>query len=275
MTADLSAFFMPGVAGDIFALARGPWARVADHRQAVLLLPPFAEEMNRSRRLMAELAMALALRDVPTLCCDLHGTGDSAGDFSAARWQVWLDDSRRAIAWMRGQGAPAITVLGIRLGGLLALELAAAADRLCLLAPQLDGAQAMRQFLRIRLAADMERRQRGGQAGPSMAMLEQDLQAGGHVTIAGYELDGALYRAIVTRNVKTALPASCPPIDWIGVAANTSPDAESLARQAAPLPGATLHGLSGPPVWGQLEPAPAAELALAVAAIVAPDREPG
>ncbi len=272
MTAPLSAFFMPGAAGDIFALARGPWEQAADHRQAVLLLPPFAEEMNRSRRLMADVAMALAQRGVPSLCCDLYGTGDSAGDFSAARWEIWLDDSRRAIAWMRGQGAPAITLLGMRLGGLLALDLAAEADRLCLLAPQLDGAQAMRQFLRVRLASDMERRQRGGRAGPSMADLEQDLQAGGQATVAGYVLAGALYQAIAARNAKATLPATAP-IDWIGIAANTPPDAESLARQAAALPGATLHGLAGPPVWAQLEPAPATDLATAVATIITAARE--
>ena len=275
MTTELSAFFLPGAAGDIFALARGPWGQTADHRQALLLLPPFAEEMNRSRRLMAAVAMNLAKRGIPSLCCDPFGTGDSAGDFSAARWEIWLDDSRRAIAWMRNQGAVTIHLLGIRLGGLLALELAAEANRLCLLAPQLDGDQAMRQFLRIHLASDLERRQRGGSAGPSMATLKQRLRAGDQVSIAGYNLDGAMYQAIATRNAKSALPSTLPPTDWIGIGASPSVDRESLTRQASTLPAATLHAVTGPPVWAQLEPAPADSLAAAVTAIIAADREAG
>jgi len=234
------------------------------------MLPPFAEEMNRSRRLMAQTAMALAARGVASLVCDLYGTGDSSGDFADARWSIWHEDASRALAWMRAQGADAVSVLAIRLGALLALDIADACQRLYLLAPQLDGRQAMRQFLRVRVAADMERGMRGGAPGPSLADCQAMLAAGQVCEVAGYGLSGALHDAIAQRHAREHALGDHQAVHLLALAASGDP---AVTRQAALLQASgapvTVHHLTGPPVWQQIEPASAGDLAEAVAALIA------
>lgn len=271
MTAAPSAFFLPGQAGGLFCLARGPWTAMAHDGRALLILPPFAEEMNRTRRLMHETLTALARHGMASLCCDLYGTGDSAGEFHQARWDMWLNDAGRAIAWMRAQGARHVSVLAIRLGALLALDLAGLYQDLFLLAPQLDGKRAMRQFLRIRAAADMERSQRGGGPGPGTQTLEAALHNGGTVTVAGYDLPGALYQAIQARPSGGTPLAGLKALHLIGLGDDGSA-ATALARDGARLSslGAVpkMHILPGPAVWQQMEPSPAAALGADLGALI-------
>ena len=95
-------------------------------RGALLYLPPFAEEANRSRRMAVLQARRLAARGWPVLLLDPFGTGDSAGAFHEARWELWLADAAQAAAWLatRWPGG-SVTLWGLRLGALLAAALAA------------------------------------------------------------------------------------------------------------------------------------------------------
>src|SRR5689334_9630124 len=61
-------------------------------RQAVLVLPPFAEELNKCRPMLAAQARALAAAGLDVLLVDLFGTGDSDGEFVEARWERWQQD---------------------------------------------------------------------------------------------------------------------------------------------------------------------------------------
>jgi hypothetical protein len=47
-------------------------------------VPPFAEEMNKSRRMIAEVGRRLEGSGVGMLLVDLFGTGDSEGEFAQA-----------------------------------------------------------------------------------------------------------------------------------------------------------------------------------------------
>ena len=88
-------FFLAGAAGPLFCLQLAP-APGMTPRGALLYLPPFAEEANRSRRMAVLQARRLAARGWPVLLLDPFGTGDSAGAFHEARWELWLDDAARA-----------------------------------------------------------------------------------------------------------------------------------------------------------------------------------
>ena len=55
-----------------------------DARGSVLMLPPFAEEMNMSRRMSYLTGRAFAAAGYDFLSLDLTGTGDSSGDFAGA-----------------------------------------------------------------------------------------------------------------------------------------------------------------------------------------------
>jgi len=73
--------FLPGRRGPLFALWFDPDA-AGD--QAILVVPPFAEELNKSRRMLALQGKSLARAGRGLLAVDLHGTGDSAGEFIEA-----------------------------------------------------------------------------------------------------------------------------------------------------------------------------------------------
>lgn len=124
----------------------------------VLVVPPFAEEMNRCRAMVALQARAWAQIGIGTLVLDPFGTGDSAGEFQDATWAQWQADMRLGLAWLRAQGQGCRTLLGIRLGAVTASQLAAEdkhITRLLLWQPVLSGKTFYTQFLRIRIAAEM------------------------------------------------------------------------------------------------------------------------
>ena len=98
-----------------------------DVRARVLYVPPFAEEMNKSRRMAALAARALSAAGADVLQIDPHGTGDSSGEFRDASWQGWVDDIVEAARWLQqAPGDAPLWLWSLRAGCLLAAE---AADR--------------------------------------------------------------------------------------------------------------------------------------------------
>jgi exosortase A-associated hydrolase 2 len=184
-----------------------------EERGGVLYVPPFAEEMNKSRRMAALQARLLAAAGFGVLIPDLHGTGDSAGDFADARWAVWRDDVARGGAWLRRRGHQRLCLWGLRLGGLLAAELAGelGATRLLLWQPALSGERFLQQFLRLRLTAD---RLKGG--GETMARLREMLAAGQSLEVGGYQLHPELASAL--ERVRPTAPVGGTRVDWFELA---------------------------------------------------------
>jgi exosortase A-associated hydrolase 2 len=207
---------LDGVAGRLFTIHYPAQAARAAH--AVLYLPPFAEEMNRARRMAALQARALADAGIGMLVLDPYGSGDSSGDFSDARWEIWRDDAARAARWLRERGYARITLLGLRLGALLALDAIAqhglTVDRAVLWQPVLRGEQMMTQFLRLRLAAEIAG---GGRGRDGTAEIRRQLAAEKIVEIAGYELHHDLVAAIDRLKLVDLGVAARAPIDWIDV----------------------------------------------------------
>jgi uncharacterized protein len=70
-------------------------------RGLVVYAHPFGEEMNKSRRMAALQARALAGAGNAVLQVDLLGCGDSPGDFGEAGWDDWVDDLVQAARWLR------------------------------------------------------------------------------------------------------------------------------------------------------------------------------
>ncbi|GAB4576997.1 MAG: hydrolase 2, exosortase A system-associated [Rhodothalassiaceae bacterium] len=227
-TVPMAAGFLEGPNGSLFLLEYSPPPDVAA-RGTVLLLSPFAEEMNRSRRLMAELGRAMAMRGLNLFIPDLTGTGDSAGnleDTDLERWQADIDFlCRHARA---GHSGPLI-LSGIRFGALLAAGSAACArseiDGLLLIEPVTNGARFLQQFLRLRIAAALGRGERET-GGALMARLE----AGEILSISGYPLAPAM-----ARTIKAAALADCPPpaglrTAWVEIASETAESGETRSR---------------------------------------------
>lgn len=208
----MQAFFLPVGASQRYCIYHPPQGRV---RYLVLYVHPFAEEINKTRRMAALQARRLAATGDAVLQMDLLGCGDSAGDFAEARWDAWLEDLQAAARWLQQQHPEggALWLWGLRAGCLLAADAARCMDTPCHLLfwqPSfVDGALQLQQFLRLRLAADMiaqpdpQARQTRG----AMDALHQQLQEGEPLDIAGYTLSPALADSLQHSRL---LPAPSP-----------------------------------------------------------------
>jgi exosortase A-associated hydrolase 2 len=227
--------------------------------EAVLYLPPFAEEMNKARRMAMLQAHRFAGQGQGVLIPDLFGTGDSEGDFGDARWDIWLADLRLAVEWLQQQGVERLTLWGLRSGALLAIELlqmlcatgiAVELARIIFWQPVVRGQQMMTQFLRLRTAAEM---MSGGEQ-LTTTRLREMLTAGERVEVAGYELSPALVQSIDTLELPQQLPGNVPSLDWYELVAATERPVAALSRRRIEQwqqGGARVHleKLQGEPFW--------------------------
>lgn len=174
---------------------------------AVLYLHPFAEEMNKCRRMAAMQSRALAAAGFGVLQIDLLGCGDSSGDFGDATWQAWLDDAAAGVdELLRRCGDAPLWLWGARAGALLACAARsgrASEARLLLWQPALQGRGVLQQFLRLKAAADMANGGKGVVEG-----LRRKLSEGQPVEVAGYVLHPAMAAGLEAANL--AAPANAP-----------------------------------------------------------------
>lgn len=183
------AFFLDSTKGRRFALLTEPSGAC---RGALLYLHPFAEEMNKSRRMAALGARAFAEHGWTVLQLDHFGCGESSGDFSNVDWQDWIDDVEAGYEWLRADGHPAPALWSLRAGSLLASDWLARRGTgvaLLLWQPVANGKQHLTQFLRLRAAADMAG---DADARATIGRLRAEIGAGKTVEVAGYGISPAL-----------------------------------------------------------------------------------
>jgi exosortase A-associated hydrolase 2 len=187
------AFFLPGsAAGERFCLL----THAADPVGTLIFVHPFAEEMNKSRRMVALAAEAFAARGWSTLQIDLTGCGDSAGDFGDASWDLWVNDCRDAWLWVNTHLGGAVALWGLRSGALVLadwLRSGGVAAPLLLWQPVGNGRQHLTQFLRLKAAGEMLA---DADAKSAMESVRASLKAGISVDVAGYCLSPALARGM-------------------------------------------------------------------------------
>lgn len=271
----MQALFLPAPAGQRFCILHEPSALPA--RALVVYVHPFAEEMNKSRRMAALQTRALAQAGYVVLQIDLLGCGDSSGEFADAAWSDWVDDVQLACRWLaeRHPGLP-LWLWGLRAGCLVAAQAAAQLPMPCdflFWAPTPSGKTVLQQFLRLKSAAALLD---GGAKGITEG-LRRDLAAGQTVEIAGYGLSAALAQGLESATL--APPAQAVPgprLFWLDLstqeAAATSPVAQkTLAQWDAAGYAVQAEVVHGPQFWQttEIEDAPAL-LAATLAALQAP-----
>jgi exosortase A-associated hydrolase 2 len=173
-----------------FHAARGPLLK-----GALVYIHPFAEEMNKSRRMAAVQSHTFAEEGYAVLQIDLLGCGDSSGDFGDATWQEWVEDVLLACRWLRSRAPGPLWLWGLRAGCLLAAAAAARLDvssQMLFWQPALSGSAVLRQFLRVQWAGEML----SGQTAGSIDSLQQKLDAGEMIEVAGYRLSAALAKGL-------------------------------------------------------------------------------
>jgi exosortase A-associated hydrolase 2 len=184
-------FFINSARGQLFALYYPPQSGKVD--ALIIHIPAFAEEMNKSRRMIALQAKNFSHNNYAVLVVDLFGTGDSQGLLEHTNWQTWLDDVDNAVNWLKQQYSDAPLYLwGLRFGSALAASYVAQTSLqiqgLILWQPLLSGKMMLNQFLRLRIASAITNQSAGDQPAETTKSLLQDLANGGSVEVGGYLL---------------------------------------------------------------------------------------
>lgn len=216
-------FFLKTDSGERFCLYHPPHPD-KKCRGVFIYVHPFGEEMNKSRRMAALQARAFAAIGFGVLQIDLFGCGDSSGEFENARWSVWKQDLGVARKWLENRADAPVSLWGLRLGALLALDFARSLDskidQIILWQPVLSGESFLTQFLRLRLANEMLAADADTQQVTGTNTMRTFLKAGNTLEVAGYELAPDLAAAI--DSLKAAeLMVTKSPIHWFEIVAES------------------------------------------------------
>lgn len=260
MTVQPNAFFLDAPDGPRFCLLYAD----ADQpvRGRIVYVHPFGEEMNKARRMAALQARALCAAGYEVLAIDLHGCGDSGGDFGDASWKSWVDDVLTAARWLNARAniaeAAPLWIWGLRAGCLVAAEASRQLEGNCHLvfwAPTPSGKPLLQQFLRLKAAGDMA----GGQAKIIMDGLRQRIAAGSPVEVAGYEVSSALATGLERATLEPAAQgANVVRIEWLELStraeASLTPVAsKTIAQWQQAGVAVQARIVSGPSFWQTTE----------------------
>jgi exosortase A-associated hydrolase 2 len=271
----LEPFFLDTSAGRIFALYRAP----ADAKRCVLIVAPFAEEMNKSRRQFTVTSQGLIEKGFATLIVDLTGTGDSEGEFSAATWLAWKENIRAAFFWAKERSVPIESLIATRLGCLLAAETLHGTNltvrKSVFWQPVATGRQFMTQFLRLRVAASMM----DDSAREGVDDLKDRLKNGETLEVAGYELSATLWADVDSSDLLQTLSGNLGHLMLMEVGRarddGLSPVGQRI-QAAAEQAGVDVDGqrLEGEPFWSATEIVVNAGLSTATVDFLVTDNKP-
>jgi exosortase A-associated hydrolase 2 len=269
--AALEPFFLPAAHGERFCIYH-PAATVP--RGGLVYLHPFAEEMNKSRRMAALQSRMLAALGFAVLQIDLFGCGDSSGDFGNASWEIWQHDVALAVQWLAQRVGGSVALWGLRLGALLALDSARLCnpvpDKFVLWQPVISGESFLTQFLRLRVATEMIA---DGVAQTSTQNLRNELNSGTVLEIAGYDLTPKLAIAIDGLKLAEMLPHDAS-VHWFEVVSDTNRSLSPASRRVVDAWIARgvevdIHTVAGEPFWNTIEIAECSALLVETTRVVA------
>jgi exosortase A-associated hydrolase 2 len=266
VTPGVEAFFLSsadGFPGERYALHHLPPVGTPV-RRGLVYLHPWAEEMNKARRMAAIQSRELAKRGIAVLQIDLLGCGDSGGDFGDASWDAWLDDARLARQWLIATHQVPVGFWGLRAGCLLAAEAARAASEpvdLLFWQPVISGKAHLGQFLRLSSVAELLADRFADKQGPGARAA---LAAGASIEVAGYRLAPALAQGL--ERAELAPPAQALHGLWIEIdpreEGEPSPATRNALQRWQPVHRQALHltRVRGPAFWQTQEIEDAPEL---------------
>jgi exosortase A-associated hydrolase 2 len=253
----LSGHFLGEPGRRAFVLMREP-AEAAGSGGSVLVVPPFGEEMNKSRRMIAETSLRLCEAGWTVALPDLFGTGDSEGEFRDATVERWIEDLAVAARHAEACGRPVRAILAVRLGCALAATAGRAGALPAVAAsvwwqPVLDGKRHLAQFLRLRVAAGSMR----GDDPETVDGLRSRSASGETIAVAGYELSSTLVRGLEAL-VTESLPPQAGELHWLefvrdAEAAPPLPATRFVERARATGANASLSTCAAEPFWASAE----------------------
>ncbi len=189
--------------GRFTALHRPPAVPTA----GVLVCPPLHIEATRTYRREHLLGWELARRGMAVQRFHYRGTGHSAGDPADVDLDALVEDALWAAERLRSRtGVRAVTVLGTRLGALVAARVAAslAGAGLVLWEPALDIDRHLHEVFRARLLREMRHGEVKGSTG---AQLIAEMEQAASLDVLGYEITARLRRSFLGVTLDGAVPA--------------------------------------------------------------------
>jgi uncharacterized protein len=266
------AFFLPAASGQRFCVFHTPAAGIP--KGALVYVHPFAEEMNKSRRMAALQSQAFAEGGFAVLQIDLLGCGDSSGDFGDATWTGWVDDVIAACAWVAARVSAPLWLWGLRAGCLLVADAAQRLDGPCnflFWQPASSGKTVLQQFLRLKVAGDIL----AGQSTAAMDETRRQLERGEAVEIAGYAISPALAAGLERATLlPSAAASSGQRVEWLELSSRADASlSPASVRALGPWreAGVALRSqvVGGPAFWQTTEIEHAPQLLAATLAAVA------
>jgi len=248
---------MSAETGTRFCILHQPPAATAI-RGAVVYIHPFAEEMNKSRRMAAMMSRSFAEQGLVVLQLDLYGCGDSSGELRDATLSDWIADIQSAFDWISQQGYGPVCLWGLRFGALLAVHWCRSAarvpQRLLLWQPVHSGATYLTQFLRLGVASEMLG---AGGTGTGTAGLRKRLASGESVEIGGYDVSPALASDMEALQLAQPAPIGTA-VDWFDISAAHAKVPSIASRQIvdgwkAQGRDVSYWSITGDPFWTTVE----------------------
>jgi pimeloyl-ACP methyl ester carboxylesterase len=171
-------------------------------RWGVVIVPPFGWENICSYRPLRSLARSFASQGIAVLRFDLPGTGDSSGSaLDSDLFAAWIRSVHDAVAELEAlSGVQTVSVLGIRLGAMLALGAAstgAPIENLILWGASASGRAVLRELRAFRNMEVLEHAERD--APPAQP-------------VPGFEVAGFLLNPETENSLRGFNPVTLPPL---------------------------------------------------------------
>ncbi len=184
--------------------------------KAVIFVPPFAEEMNRSKRMYVLCARLLADSGIHAICFDYSGTGDSSGEWGEFSYSDWVGDLNDVYQYYSKAGK-SISFVALRFGALVLTDAIADYDlnaaRCVFWDPIENGEMLTRQLIRMKIAAAM--------ADTSKKLTTQEIKDSiknnGHLESGGYHISESLLDSINSKKITNSMASllARTHIDWM------------------------------------------------------------
>ena len=222
--------FIDGAKGKLFVVEYLPLPN-KDRQHTVIFIPPFAEEMNRTRHMVSHQAQLLAELGYTVIVGDLYGTGDSEGGFSDASWDVWQKDLEAFVALGSQNEHQRLSCCALRAGSLFAAELTnnhiVQFEHIVLWHPVTNGNNYLRQLLRLRIASQITTQNTPKE---STKDLLASFTEGHSVEIAGYEIPADIAISLSKTSLKSFQLKSSSHVHWFDL----------VSEQGLPVPPASV-----------------------------------
>lgn len=223
-------FFMNCCGDRLFVVSYEP---CHEPRGEILYCPPFAEEMNKARRMVTLTAERLAQSGFHVLIPDLYGTGDSGGDFVDADFEHWFANLNTCANWLGRGRKKSPSLWGLRLGCNLILELVSdwhdKPHQVVLWQPVVSGKTYVTQFLRLQVAAELT----GSDRKNSTTELRSQSEAGHSVEIAGYTLSPQLLAAVDSLDLRSSQLPQGAEVNWFEIVTEARPSLNAMSDQVS------------------------------------------